>query len=130
MSTPHVVNSAPLKCSMGLSPSTLAVLPLNAMQSGYQNAANIMDFKPMVNILPFGMCNTPSNPAVATATSTAGGVLTPQPCIPVVTAPWTPGAPSVLLANQPALNMTSQCVCQWGGVIKPAAPGETTELIP
>ena len=130
MPSNHVVNSAPLQCTMGALPSNLVVLPLNALKSSHQNAANIMDFVPMVNILPFGMCKTPSNPLVAAATSTAGGVLTPQPCIPVVTAPWTTGAPSVVLANQPTLNMTSQCMCQWGGVIRPISPGQMTEIIP
>ena len=38
-------------------------------------AANIMDHVPMVNIMPFGMCITPSNPAVAAATAAALGVL-------------------------------------------------------
>jgi hypothetical protein len=33
------------------------------------------------------------------------GVLTPRPYIPVTTAPWTLGAPTVLIVNMPALNL-------------------------
>lgn len=130
MSTHHVVNNASLQCTMGASPSQLVVLPPKAVMSSHQNVANIMDFASVVNIQSFGMCKTPSNPLVAAATSAASGVLTPQPCIPVVVAPWTTGASSVFVGRQPALNMTSQCACQWGGVITPTAPGQTTELIP
>ena len=64
----HVVNTAQLMCSQGMAPSALVVLPLNRVMSGNQPAANIMDYKPMVNILPFGMCRSPANPVVAAAT--------------------------------------------------------------
>jgi hypothetical protein len=89
-----------------------------------------MDNKPMANILPFGMCSSPSNPTVASATAAALGVLTPMPCVPVTAAPWAPGSPTVLLANQPALNNTSKLMCNWGGVISISMPGQTTEQIP
>ena len=75
----QVVNGAVLMCSFGMAPSNLVVLPVNRVLSGNQPAANIMDHKPMVNILPFGMCITPSNPQVAAATAAAQSVLTPQP---------------------------------------------------
>ena len=51
--------------------------------------ANIMDHIPMsADIMPFGMCISPSNPTVASATAAAMGVLTPMPCIPNTPAPW------------------------------------------
>jgi hypothetical protein len=78
----------------------------------------------MVNIAPFGMCTTPSNPQVAAATSAALGVLTPQPCIPVITAPWTPGSPKVSAGGVPALTSTSTCLCAWGGSITIVAAGQ------
>lgn len=126
----HVVNGAVLQCSFGLAPSTLVVLPVNRMLSSQQPAANIMDHKPMVNIQPFGMCACPANPSVAAATSAALGVLTPMPCVPVTTSPWVPGAPTVMLANQPVLDNTSTCMCNWGGVITIAMPGQVTEQVP
>jgi len=126
----HVVNGALLQCSFGLAPSSLVVLPVNRMMSSNQPAANIMDHKPMVNIMPFGMCASLGNPTVASATSAALGVLTPMPCVPATSSPWTPGSPTVMLANQPVLNNTSTCMCNWGGVITITMPGQMTELVP
>ena len=76
-----------------------------------------MDFTPMVNISPFGMCITQANPQVAAATAAAMGVLTPQPCVPVVTAPWSPGSPCVKIQTLKALSDDSTCNCQWTGSI-------------
>jgi len=126
----HVVNGALLQCSFGVAPSSLVVLPVNKMMSSNQPAANIMDHKPMVNIQPFGMCSCPANPTVASATSAAAGVLTPMPCIPATSSPWVPGSPTVMLANQPVLNNTSTCMCNWGGVITITMPGQMTEMVP
>ena len=56
-----------------MAPSTLVVLPIHRMLTSDQPAANINDHIPIVNILPFGMCMTPSNPAVAAATAAALG---------------------------------------------------------
>lgn len=128
--TPHVVNGAVLQCSFGAVPSALTVLPTNRMLSSNQPAATIMDHQPMVNIRPFGMCACPSNPQVIAATSAAMGVFTPQPCIPMTLTPWSPGSPTALLANQPMLNQTSRCVCQWGGIVSVLLPGQFSEIIP
>ena len=121
---------ATLQCSFGMAPSSLVVLPVNRTLTSNVPAANIMDHVPMVNIMPFGMCNCPANPAVAAATAAALGVLTPMPCVPVTPAPWVPGAPTVLIANQPALDNTSKLMCVWGGVIQIVVPGQTTQMIP
>src|ERR1700754_1161298 len=126
----QVVNSAQLMCSMGMAPSALVVLPLNRVLSGNQPAANIMDHKPLLNIMPFGMCRSPANPVVAAATAAALGVLTPMPCIPATPAPWVPGAPTVLLGNFPSLDNVSQLMCTWAGVITFVDAGEVTVNIP
>src|SRR5271170_4260531 len=126
----HVCNGAMMMCTFGMAPSTLVVLPVHMMMTSNMPAANIMDHVPMVNIMPFGMCMSPANPQVAAATAAALGVLTPQPCIPATSSPWTPGSPTVLLANQPALNNTSICMCMWAGVITVSAPGQSSTQIP
>ncbi|MBV5311259.1 DUF4280 domain-containing protein [Chromatium okenii] len=126
----HVCCGAMLQCSFGIAPSSLVVLPTNKVMTSYMPAANIMDNKPMVNILPFGMCTSPANPTVASATAAALGVLTPMPCIPATATPWVVGAPTVLLANMPALNDTSKLICSYGGVISVIVPGQFTEMIP
>ncbi|MBK8537170.1 MAG: DUF4280 domain-containing protein [Candidatus Competibacteraceae bacterium] len=126
----HVCNTATLMCSFGVAPSTMIVLPQNKVMTSNMPAANIMDNKPIANIPPFGMCITPSNPAVASATAAALGVLTPMPCVPVIPAPWVVGSPTVLLGNMPALNNTSTLMCAWGGVITITVPGQVTEQIP
>lgn len=126
----HVCMGATLQCSFGVAPSSLVVLPANQCMTGNMPAANIMDNKPMVNIMPFGMCMSIANPTVASATAAAMGVLTPMPCIPNTPAPWMPGAPTVLLGNMPALDNTSKLMCMWAGVIQVVAPGQFTEQIP
>jgi Domain of unknown function (DUF4280) len=126
----QVCNGAMLQCSMGMAPSSLTVLPVNRVNTAQQPDANITDYIPMVNIMPFAMCISPANPAVAAATAAALGVLTPMPCIPVTTAPWIPGAPTVLLAGSPTLDNTSTLMCMWAGVIQVIEPGEFTVTVP
>jgi len=126
----QVIHGAQLVCSFGTAPSALVVLPINRVNCSNVPAANIQDHKPMVNIMPFAMCITPSNPMVAAATTAALGVLTPQPCIPMTMSPWVPGAVTVNIANQPALDNISICNCQWGGIVTVAFPGQVTTFIP
>lgn len=123
----QVVMGATLQCTFGLAPSTLIVIPKGMpVNASNMFAASIMDFAPIANIPPFGMCQTPSNPMVAAATAAALGVLTPMPCIPVIPAPWAPGSPTVMIGTFPALNNTSKCMCTWGGVISVVNPGQVT----
>ena len=114
---------AMLTCTMGMAPSSLMVLPINRVL-GATPIANIMDNKPFLNVLPFAMCTSLANPAVAAATAAALGVLTPMPCTPMTVAPWMPGVPTVLIGNMPALDMNSKLVCAFGGMIAITAPGQ------
>ncbi|MGH9484714.1 MAG: DUF4280 domain-containing protein [Terriglobales bacterium] len=125
----QVCMGATMQCSFGVAPSTLVVLPANKVLT-QTPAANIMDNKPMANVPPFGMCSSPSNPTVAAATAAALGVLTPMPCVPATTAPWVPGAPTVMIANMPALDNNSKLMCMWGGVIQIVSPGQTKMMVP
>ena len=130
MGESFVVNGAMMTCTFGLAPSSLIVLPARTKQIGNMPRANIMDFAPMVNIMPFGMCNTLSNPVVAAATAAKLGVFTPAACIPAVTAPWIPGSPQSMVQGQPALTNTSQCICMWGGVIRFTNDGQMPGIPP
>lgn len=115
-------------CSMGTAPSILAAKP-NPIMVGGPPVMNIMDFKP-INILPFGMCQSMSNPQVAAATAAAQGVLTPMPCVPNVATPWMDGSPKVLVGGMPVLNNTSTNVCTYGGSITITKPGQIQVLTP
>jgi len=126
----QVCMGATMQCTMGMAPSSLVVLPTNMVLTNQMPDANIMDHIPMLNIMPFGMCQSPANPMVAAATAAALGVLTPMPCIPMTMSPWVPGAPTVLLANFPTLDNVSQLMCTWAGVITFTDAGEETVMVP
>ena len=126
----QVSATAMLQCTFGAAPSSLVVLPVNRVMAEGPPAANIMDHKPMVNILPFGVCSSPANPMVAAATAAAMGVLTPMPCIPATAAPWVVGAPTVLIGGMPALDNVSKCMCSFGGVISVNFPATVKTMIP
>ena len=124
-----VCGGAMCQCSFGQAPAPFMVTPENKVVSSMP-IATIMDNVPMKNIMPFGMCTSLANPTVASATAAALGVLTPMPCIPVTTAPWAPGSPTVLIGNKPALNNTSKLICNWGGVIQFTNPGTNNIQVP
>lgn len=125
----QVCAGAMMQCSFGVAPSSLVVLPVNRVFTTTP-AANILDNIPMLNVPPFGMCQSMANPSVAAATAAALGVLTPMPCIPVTPAPWSPGSATVKLGGMPALQDSSKLNCVWGGAISINQPGQQTVSIP
>lgn len=130
MSTPEVTSGAMLQCSFGMAPSTFNVLPINRVTAGGTPAGTIMDNAPVLNIPPFGMCQSMANPAVAAATAAAFGALTPMPCMPVIAAPWEPGTPTVTIANLPALDTGCKLMCAWAGQISVTLPAQFTVTVP
>ncbi|MFP4512689.1 MAG: DUF4280 domain-containing protein [Acidimicrobiales bacterium] len=128
MSLP-VTMGAQLLCNQGVAPSAFMVVDPMRPTIEKKPAGVITDNIPMTNIMPFGMCRSLANPAVAAATSAALGVLTPQPCIPVTTAPWTPGSTMVTIGGKPALTDSSMVMCNWAGKIDVLQPGPVTTTI-
>ena len=118
-----VCGGAMLQCTFGIAPSMLNVLP-DKKTVNNMPVATIDCNKPMVNILPFGTCSAPTNPAVIAALGS------PVPCVPLIPAPWVPGSPTVLVGGQPALNQTSKLMCAYAGVISVTNPGCTNIQIP
>ncbi|MCL6091929.1 MAG: DUF4280 domain-containing protein [Actinobacteria bacterium] len=116
MPAPYV-STASMVCSFGMAPSTLNVLPTRRVLVEGRPVATIEDVVPMVNIPPFGMCTSLSNPTVASATAAALGVLTPMPCVPVPAGPWKPPSPKTLIGGTPAVTEGAICNCAWGGIV-------------
>lgn len=109
------VNTAICQCTFGAAPAPLVVTSQMTVLESKMPAATIMDIPKLP--MTFGMCSSLANPTVASATAAALGVLTPMPCVPACAAPWAPGSPTVLVCGKPALNDSSKCMCNWGGVI-------------
>lgn len=124
-----ICSGAVMNCTFGTAPMPLGVLPLNRVVTSSPIAV-ITDNKPFVNIPSFVMCSSMANPAVASATAAALGVLTPMPCVPLTFAPWSPGSSTVFIAGVPALNKESRLTCSYGGSIGFSFPGQLTIQIP
>lgn len=122
----QTANTAVCQCSFGAAPASLPVPPACKVLACGLPAATVMDNK----LPPFGMCSSLANPAVSSATAAAGGVLTPQPCSPVLTAPWMPGSLTVQIGGKSALNNTSKLMCAYGGVIQVGATPAMTVKTP
>ena len=125
---PVAVTTAMVSCSFGASPSTL---------KGTTNAIVLVQGRPSctisdgsnVNIGSFGMCSSLANPQVAAATTAAMGVLTPQPCTPMLSGNWISGkmataSTPVLVGGIPCLTMGSTCNCAYGGILTILNPAQ------
>ena len=106
-----------MTCTFGMTPCPLVVLPTRTVMLSGRPKANITDFVPLTNIASFGMCSAPTNPAVIAATSAAMGVFTPAPCVPAISTPWIPGAPTILVQGSPAMTNMDRNFCMWLGQI-------------
>ncbi len=118
---PVVCTGAALQCSFGTTPSTFAA---SGTKVSATSPAGVVADVAAANVPPFGMCMSLSNPQVASATAAASNVLTPQPCVPVLS-PWSPGSARVTIGNVAALDDSSQCNCAWAGVVTVSSAGQT-----
>ncbi len=112
-----VTDGTTCSCSFGTLPAVLSAGPSSTGEALGMKVLTEMMIVANTNIPPFGMCSSLANPAVASATSAAMGALTPQPCTPMVAAPWSPAATNTTILNQKAVTELSKCTCSYGGVI-------------
>lgn len=125
-----VVSGAQCVCSFGSTPSNLQVTSQGSDLAEGQPVATIQDVQPNTNILPFGMCSSLANPAVAAATAAALGVLTPQPCTMAPSGTWTSSNSKVMVGGVPCLTNECTLMCSTGaGTIQITVPGQTKILV-
>ena len=113
-------------CDFGMFPSALIVLPMGVFANDLP-VTNVLNIIPIVNIPPFGLCDSFLNPEVIALTAAALGVPTPAPCVPIVVDPWV--SPSTVLVDElPILTEGSFCECLWGGTIELIGPSPATNV--
>jgi hypothetical protein len=122
----YVCNGAKLKCSMGSKESGFGVIPAGRCPVYIEGnlMGTIMDKKPFLNIRSFGLCQSLTNPAVATATTAANGVLQKMPCVPNTATPWIGGKMNVQISREPTLLDNCKLMCMWMGMIEITNPGQ------
>ncbi len=128
MGSPAVVSGALAACSMGAAPASLMFLPAPIVMAGTQ-AGTIVNMIPFLNIMPFGMCIAPANPAVIAATTAAMGTPTPGACIPTPAGPWSPGSTKAVMGGIPMLTASSTLSCSFGGSITVSFSGQTICMV-
>lgn len=116
-----------MRCIMSAIPTQFIADPNRTVFIEGAQMGNIMDNK-ISNLRPGMMCQSLANPAVASATAAAMGVLTPQPSMLTPLGPWIMGKFNVLVQGQPALLNTDMLMCSFGGQLSftpspPAAGG-------
>ncbi len=119
-----VVVAGTAMCTMGTAPAPIKVTSQSKVLAGGKPCGTIQDSAGMSNVGPFGMCTSLANPAVASATAAALGVLTPQPCSPVPAGTWIPTKPKVLVDGKPCLASDCKMVCGYAGSISITNPGQ------
>ncbi len=115
---------ANLLCTFGTAPAPIKVTSQTVVLTEGKPAATIQDCAPMTNVGPFGMCTSLANPAVASATAAALGVLTPQPCTPVPAGTWIPTKPTIIIGGKPCLTQDCKLMCSYAGSISITMPGQ------
>ena len=119
-----VVTGGTALCTFGTMPGVISAGAQKKLLIEGKPAATILDFNAQC-ISPFGLCTTPTNPAVQAATAAAFGVLTPQPCALMPEGTWRPSRLTVQAGGSPVLTTECQGKCIYGGCIAITNPGQS-----
>lgn len=111
-----VCEGAECSCNQGQMPTALIVTTQQLLSIGGLRVATVMDYVPMTNVVPFGICQQ--------LTKVAGG--TPTPCAPMPAGPWAPGSSVQSILGMKALTAYSTMVCGVGGQISIGNPANAT----
>lgn len=104
-----VVNGASIHCTGSPQSSFLKVQATLQVKLNGANVGNIDHHKPVLNVLPFGLCMLQKgNP----------------PCMPATPAPWSPGEGTVPMGAKPILDIKSRLKCTHGGKITFLSSGQ------
>ncbi|MBR1944462.1 MAG: DUF4280 domain-containing protein [Alphaproteobacteria bacterium] len=101
------------KCSFGTVPVPLTSTSPN-VQFEKSPVVTSIDTKSLIS---FGMCSTPSNPAVLSIIIASQGKVLVAPCVSNVVTTWMNTKMNVLSCGKPVCTEKSTCQCMWGGVI-------------
>ncbi|BFH17780.1 DUF4280 domain-containing protein [Paenibacillus melissococcoides] len=123
----YVVAGAILKCSFGTQPTRLKTPLSHGVYIKNKAQMNIKDYKPGVNIIHFGNCSSPDNPAVQNSSLVDVFGVKKAPCIPLINMPWLNGKSDVLVENEPALLNTCTTRCIHCGLIQIENDGQNLE---
>ena len=115
-------------CSFGTAPAAIRVTSQAKVLAGGKPCGTIQDAQGFVNLGPFGMCTSLANPAVASATAAALGVLTPQPCTPQIAGMFIPTKPKILISGKPCLASDCKAMCAFAGNISIVNPAQVKAI--
>jgi len=97
------------KCSFGTIPIPLASTNVSVQVEN----TPVLTPTDTSSIVSFGLCNTPSNPAV----QVIFGAPVPAPCVANIITPWSNPKMNVLACGKRVCTDKSTCMCMYGGVI-------------
>lgn len=120
---PNLVRTgATVKCSYGTETSPFSATGTKVAAA---TPVGVVSDVTAANVPPFGLCTSLGNPQVAAATQAAQEMLTPQPCVPVLSN-WSPGSVRVTIGAAAALTDAARCTCSWGGAVTVTDAGQAS----
>ncbi|MBR0260701.1 MAG: DUF4280 domain-containing protein [Selenomonadaceae bacterium] len=108
MSKEYMTAMSPVKCNMGMIPTTVLLPVSHGVISckTHLPVLNANDHVPFMNILPFGTCKLLQTPAG------------PGPCVPAIIMAWKNCDMHYFVGGAPVLTKDSFLTCTIGGTIK------------